>query len=371
MTPVVNISFSSTAHTVSSYATKPVTNLPVVKLEQTNPLAQTIDKIDDARVILVGETHTRYDHHLVQLEILKLLYQKSAKLAIGVEWFQQPFQKYLDAYIAGEIDEQEMLQQTGYFERWRYDYRLYRPILQYAREHKIPVIALNASKELSEALSKSGFDDLPAELKEQLPESYDWSDKAYEKRLRSVFDEHPEYSGEFENFLRAQLTWDESMAERTVEYLHDNPESRMLVLAGSGHIAYGSGIPKRIKRRIDVEQYSILVSQDFLPLSENSADFLVLSPVQLLEPFGLIGALLETKGKLLVIKGFSDDSAVKDAGLKKGTVIIGVGDVTVESFADFKLAILDKKPGDSIELHYVEDAAAGRKDRKRIKLQLR
>ena len=371
MPPAVNISFSSSAHTVSSYATKPVTNLPVVKLEQTNPLAQTIDKIDGARVILVGETHTRYDHHLVQLEILKLLYQKSAKLAIGVEWFQQPFQKYLDAYIAGEIDEQEMLQQTGYFERWRYDYRLYRPILQYAREHKIPVIALNASKELSEALSKSGFDDLPAELKEQLPESYDWSDKAYEKRLRSVFDEHPEYSADFENFLRAQLTWDESMAERTAEYLHANPESRMLVLAGSGHIAYGSGIPKRIKRRIDVEQYSILVSQDFLPLSENSADFLVLSPVQSLQPFGLIGALLETKGKLLVIKGFSDDSAVKDAGLKKGTVIIGVGDVTVESFADFKLAILDKKPGDSIELHYVEDAAAGHKDRKRIKLELR
>ena len=109
----------------------------------------------------------------------------------------------------------------------------------------------------------------------------------------------------------------------------------------------------------------------FLAFLVNIAGFLVLSPVQSLEPFGLIGALMETKGKILVIKGFSDDSAVKDAGLKKGTVIIGVCDVTVESFADFKLAILEKKPGDSIELHYVEDAAAGRKDKKRIKVELR
>jgi uncharacterized iron-regulated protein len=371
MSPVITTSFSSAAHSDMKNTSEPVAALPVVKMEQTYPLAQMIDKIDGARVILVGETHTRYDHHLVQLEILKLLYQKSTKLAIGVEWFQRPFQQYLDAYIAGEISEQEMLHQTGYFQRWRYDYRLYRPIIRYAREHEIPLIALNASKELSEALAKSGFDDLPAEFKAQLPKSYDWSDKAYEKRLRSVFDEHPEYSSEFDTFLRGQLTWDESMAERAAEYLQDNPGTRMLVLAGSGHITYGSGIPDRIKRRIDVEQHTILVSEDYLSLSENSADFLVLSPLQSLPPAGFIGAFLETEGKLLVINGFSDDSAAKEAGLEKGMVIIGLDDVTIGSYADFKIAILDKKPGDVVELHYLDDAEPGGKDRKSIELVLR
>lgn len=348
-----------------------VLNLPVVKLEQTDTLAQTIEKIDTARVILVGETHTRWDHHLVQLEILKLLYQKSPKLAIGVEWFQQPFQEHLDAYLDGEISEEEMLHLTDYFNRWRYDYRLYRPIIQYAREHKIPIVALNASHELSSALSKSGFDGLPVELKAQLPSSYDWSDKAYEKRLRSIFDEHPDYSGEFEDFLRGQLTWDESMAERAAHYLDQKPETRLLILAGSGHIAYGSGIPNRIKRRIAVEPFSILVSEDFLPISDEIADFLVLSPAQSLEPFGLIGALLETEGKLLVIKGFSDNSAAKDAGLLEGMVIIGVDNTSVESFADFKLAILDKKPGESVELRYLENAESGSKDVKSINIELR
>ena len=351
--------------------TTSIIDLPVVELEQTSSLAQVIKQIDKARVVLVGETHTRYDHHLVQLEILKHLYQKSPNLALGVEWFQQPYQKHLDDYVAGEITEKEMLHLTDYYSRWQYNYRLYQPILQYARENNIPIIALNAPRELIRALAKSEFDDLPEELKLQLPKSYDWSDKDYEQRLRDIFELHPEYRGEFENFLRSQLTWDESMAERAAQYLQDNPETRMLVLAGSGHIMFGSGIPNRIKRRINTEQFSILVSEDFLPVSKDIADFMVLSVKQTLGPVGLIGAFLDTEGKLLTIKGFSKNSAVKDAGLQQGSVIIGVDNETVGNFADFKFAIINKKPGDTIELHYLDNADAGKKDRKSVSIELR
>lgn len=348
-----------------------VIDLPVVILDQTSPLSQVMEQIDDAQVVLVGETHTRYDHHLVQLEILKYLYQKSPDLALGVEWFQQPFQKHLDDYVAGDITEKEMLHLTEYFSRWKYNYRLYQPILQYARENKIPVIALNAPRELIRALAKSEIDDLPEELKSQLPKSYDWSDKDYEKRLRDIFELHPEYKGKFENFMRSQLTWDESMAERAVQYLQQNPEARMLVLAGSGHIMFGSGIPNRIKRRIDTDQFSILVSDDSLPATNDIADFLILSVEQSLVPDGLIGAFFDTQGKLLKITGFSHNSAVKEAGLKQGAVIIGVDDKPVENFSEFKYAILNKKPGDTIELHYIDNAEAGKKDRKSVSIELR
>jgi uncharacterized iron-regulated protein len=348
-----------------------IENLRVVELQNTSPLAQIVDQIDGARVVLVGETHTRMDHHLVQLEVLKRLYEKSPNLAVGLEWFQKPFQAHLDAYVAGEISEREMLHLTGYFERWGYDYRLYRPILQYAREHKIPLIALNASRELLYALSTSGFDDLSDELKAQLPESYDWSDKAYEQRLRSVFELHPEYAGEFEGFLRSQLTWDETMAETAVNYLDSNPESRLLIFAGSGHIMYGSGIPDRIKRRNNVEQVSVLVSDGHTPVEEDIADFMVLSTPQMLEPGGLIGAFLETEGKLLMIREFSENSAAKDAGMPEGAVILAVDTNEVESFSDFKLAVLDKKAGDSIEIRYLEDIEDSSNDVKSVRFALR
>jgi uncharacterized iron-regulated protein len=346
-------------------------DLPVVNLKQTSPLTQIVQQLADSRVVFVGETHTRYDHHLVQLEILKHLYQNSPKLVLGVEWFQQPFQQHLDDYIAGRISEKEMLHLTDYFNRWNYDYRLYRPIINYAREQGIPVIALNASSELMSALSHSGFDDLPEELKQQLPASYDWSDKQYEQYLRDMFELHPEYQGEFEDFLRGQLTWDESMAERAAEYLQNNPDQRMLILAGSGHIMYGSGIPNRLQRRVDAKQSSVLVSEDLLPVSADIADYLVISARQELEPVGLIGAFLESAGKLVVIKDFSHNSAAKDAGLEKGAVIIGIDDQTIASFADFKLILMEKRPGDTVELQYLESAEEGRKDVKSVAIELR
>jgi uncharacterized iron-regulated protein len=346
-------------------------DLPVVNLKQTGSLSQIVEQIGDSRVVLVGETHTRYDHHLVQLEILKHLYQKSPKLALGVEWFQRPFQQHLDDYIAGKITEKEMLHLTDYFNRWSYDYRLYRPIINYAREQGIPIIALNASRELMAALSQSDMENLPEEFQDQLPDSYDWSDKDYEQRLRDMYELHPEFQGEFEGFLRGQLTWDESMAERAAQYLQDNPEQRMLILAGSGHIAFGSGIPNRLKRRLDVKQSSILVSEDLLPHSPDIADYLVLSTQLELEPVGLVGAFLEAEGRLVVIRDFSHNSAVKDAGLEQGAVIIGIDDQTIESFADFKLAMMEKKAGDTIELRYLESGEEGRKNIKSVEIELR
>jgi len=108
-----------------------------------------------------------------------------------------------------------------------------------------------------------------------------------------------------------------------------------------------------------------------MTVTKDIADYLVLSNEKSLEPVGLIGALLETEGQLVVIKGFSRDSAVRDAGVENGAVIIGVDDETVQSFADFKLAIMDKKRGDSIELHYLENAESGNKSKKSVKLELR
>jgi S1-C subfamily serine protease len=81
--------------------------------------------------------------------------------------------------------------------------------------------------------------------------------------------------------------------------------------------------------------------------------------------------MLEVEGKLLVIKGFTANSAAKDAGLKAGAVIIGIDDNAIESFTDYKLAVMDKKPGDSIKLDYLENTEAGKKDKKSVKLELR
>lgn len=87
-------------------------------------------------------THDRLDY-LNQLEVIRGLHARRRAIAIGMEQFQQPFQGVLDDYVAGASPEREMLEGTEYFERWRFGYRLLAHRLRYAREHGIPVVALN------------------------------------------------------------------------------------------------------------------------------------------------------------------------------------------------------------------------------------
>ena len=50
-----------------------------------------------------------------------------------------------------------MLKQTEYFTRWRFDYRLYRPILRFARDQGLPLVALNVPRELTERVAADAY----------------------------------------------------------------------------------------------------------------------------------------------------------------------------------------------------------------------
>ena len=101
----------------------PDTRTQVVDPATLTGLDALVTKLADRRVVFVGESHDRYEDHLNQLAVIRGLHEQDVDLAIGMEMFQQPFQPALDAYIAGEINEEEMLRRTDYFERWRFDYR--------------------------------------------------------------------------------------------------------------------------------------------------------------------------------------------------------------------------------------------------------
>lgn len=323
----------------------------VIKLESAQRLSRIGDQLASERVVYVGEIHSAYEDHLVQLELLRQFHQKNPDIAIGVEWFQARFQQHLDDYIEKRSSEKEMLTRTEYYSRWRFDYRLYRPIMQFAREHGIPVIALNASTELIRAISAAGIDDLPEDLEAQLPSSYDFSNAAYEEKLKRVYEMHAKRSSEFDWFQQAQLTWDETMADNVVKYLEQNPGHRMIVFAGSGHISHRHGIPSRVQRRMDVEDATVMTFKGE-QLEPGAADYLVIAEEVKLPLQGKLGALLEPNGDGVRVSGFTDGSTARAAGMKVGDVIIAIDGQPVTTFTDLKYAVLDKAPGDQIEVGF-------------------
>jgi uncharacterized iron-regulated protein len=323
---------------------------PALDLSAFSTIEQLIPELADKRVIFIGEQHTRLDHHLTQLEIIRGLHERNPNLAIGMEAFQQPFQTALDEYISGATDEHEMLRATEYYKRWRMDYRLYAPILRYTREHGLPVVALNLPTELTRQVGQHGIEGLSDEARARLPAEIDRSDAAYRERVRQVFMHHPNDRGQpFEHFLEVQLLWDEGMAERAAGFLEANPDHQLVVIAGNGHVAWGSPIPRRLTRRLPVETATIVNGWEG-SVEPGIADYLLLPEKQSLPPAGKIGALLEEVDEAVAVETCLEDSPCASAGMRRGDRITSIDDTTISNLTELRLAMWYRQPGDTIRL---------------------
>jgi uncharacterized iron-regulated protein len=314
--------------------------------------------LQESRVVLVGESHVRYDHHLDQLEIICRLHRRDPDLAIGMEAFQQPFQSHLDDFVAGRIDTTDMIRTTEYYSRWQFDYRLYEPIITFARERGIPIVALNVPAEITRKVGQDGIASLSDEERARIPRDMDPSDPRHRERLRSAFEEHPEeMRGDFERFYEVQLLWDEGMAERAARFLEENPGTRLVVLAGAGHVVR-SGIPSRLARRRPEDTVTVLLHDRHRWRHGEDADFLLTSTEIVLPPAGMLGVMLDTESGGIGVQEFAPNSAAEDAGLEIGDRIVALDGQSMSNYAALKIGLLDKRPGDTVSVE-VERKTAG------------
>jgi len=307
-------------------------------------------KLAEKRVIYVGEVHDQPAHHLNQLEIIKAVYERHPDVAIGMEFFQRPFQKHLDAYVKGEISEREMLKKTEYFNRWRVDYRQYRPVLGYAREHGIPLVALDVSTELRVKAGRQGLDSFSDEEKAKIPADMDRDNEEYRQYIHDAFDQfHKMPEERFETFLQAQILREETMAESIVLYLEAQPERKMIVLAGFGHFIFGVGVPDRVQRRQAMDAVSVIQG---LPgeISPDMADYVLFTKKVTLPNAGKMGIWMDDAGGGLGVRvtKVGKKSPAEKAGVKKGDLLIVVDGERVRDVADIKVALLDKRAGDLV-----------------------
>jgi C-terminal processing protease CtpA/Prc len=152
-----------------------------------------------------------------------------------------------------------------------------------------------------------------------------------------------------------QLTWDETMAQNVARYLDGAESRRMIVFAGKGHVAGRSGIPNRVTRRTGIEGVTIAT---FNPASRmfNTADYMVLANDESLPPAGLMRVFLDETEDGVFIRDFSPGSPAKEAGVKKNDRIARINGRPIRYFADVKLQMLDKRPGDEIEVETVRES---------------
>jgi uncharacterized iron-regulated protein len=213
-----------------------------------------LDTLAGRPAVVLGETHASAEDHRWQLHTVAALHGRSPDMVLGFEAFPRRLQPVLDRWVAGEIDERTFLEQSEWDEVWGFPSSLYMPLFDFARMHRIPMVALNVERTLVARVGRDGWDAVPADAREGLGTPAP-AGPPYVAALAQVFGEHrPSATADktatddpaFRRFVEAQVTWDRAMAE-AIAAGHRRP-GRPLVVAvvGRGHAEYGFGIPHQL-----------------------------------------------------------------------------------------------------------------------------
>src|SRR5208283_716241 len=126
-----------------------------------------IEEIRHSNIILVGEVHDNTEHHAAQLQVIKSLESLSANAAIGLEMLTSDGQNELNRWLAGKMEDEAFIK--IYLDYWSLSWQYYRDIFLYAKKHRIPMIGLNVSHEITQKVSQNGFASLTPGERRQLP----------------------------------------------------------------------------------------------------------------------------------------------------------------------------------------------------------
>lgn len=228
-----------------------------------------VQEIQDARLILIGETHNNKRDHRLQLQVIKALHAKGKRLAIGAEMFAAADQGDLAQWNEGRMDALRF--RWLYEDSWSEPWPLYRDIFLYARDSKIPVIGLNFSRQLMRKVSTQGTASLSEKESALIPPAiYCEFDKPYTSFLRTIYQLHPGGLVSFEQFCAAQTLWNKGMARHLAGYLKQHPEQTVVALVGTFH-----AVKQAIPAEIPDLKWRVLVPElpGKLPVGVMDADF--------------------------------------------------------------------------------------------------
>ena len=338
-----------------------------------------MDMVSGARLVCVGETHDNMNAHRVELMVIRELARRSpGKIAVGMEMFREPQQDALDRWTKGELSELEFLKASKWHENWGSDFRYYKDILEFARDNRIDVIALNPPKELEREVSETGLDNVPADLAARLPVTAP-PDPYQRAMMKAVYGAHLPSEGMFDAFFRVQVLWEESMASRVVDYLRSprGEGKKIVTLTGGWHVRYGFGLPKKALRRMPMD-YAIILP-DEIDIPEDKADqqmdvdlpqvpllpgdFAWMVRYEDLEKDKVrMGVRIAAKEGAVVVEGVEDGSPAAKAGIVAGDVIVSFDGQPVRDLADVFYLVGAKREGDKAAVVVRQDGADRTRD---------
>jgi uncharacterized iron-regulated protein len=181
---------------------------------------------------------------------LRAIYARAPNLALSMEQLERDVQPAVDDYLAGKMGE------TPYLEKirpWNNYASSYRPLVEFAKEHRLPVIAANTPDSVVTCVGEHGakfLDTLKEPQRAWAAAQLHLEDGAYRQKYLGFANSDPGHGGERAvRGYEAQVTRDDTMAESIFLHLQKNPGRRVVHTTGYFHIEGFLGTVERIQAR--------------------------------------------------------------------------------------------------------------------------
>ena len=299
-----------------------------------------IGEMRSARIVHVGETHNSMPMHEIQFQVLRALYAQDRHLAVGLEMLPVTVQETLNKWTAGILTKDEFIREVGWYVNWNFNFGYYEKIFDFAREHRLPVYALNIPREIITKIRMRGWDALTEEERALIPAAPDLTNQDHRALIRAVFESSdlpPQMKGAgldmvFEGLYRSQSAWDEVMGANAVRGA-ESEGRRLVVCAGSGHLLYNLGLNRRAYEKSKLPFRTVIAvaipgGKKSLTVSRAIGDYVFGLPDEEKPAFPTIGLSFKKVDNLenLVIDAKPTDGAASRADFEKGDVVLSVDD---------------------------------------------
>lgn len=335
----------------SERADRPYEIGDIVDLNQAGTVSfdRLMDRIQDARVIYLGETHVSRSDHEFQQRVIRALCDRSVPVTVAMEMFSRDTEEVLDRWSRGELKEKDFIEQSRWQQQWGYRWELYRGIFATIRDCRLKLIGLNLPHEVVSKVARQGLASLTPAERRLIASDLDLHDVQHRNRMEREFSAHPGVGlKDFESFYEAQLAWEETMAERLAQALETTGNHHpILVIIGKGHINRRFGVPERTQRRIPHDYKAItsvpLDAASQLTMGAELADYALVTdnPQFFHRPRALLGVMLEPlgTGHGFRIVRLTPHGAAAEAGLRTGDELLRIDGHRVATVADVRQAI--------------------------------
>lgn len=250
---------SAMPHTLSA----PESQYDAVVVDPADGAAMTVpelaQRLQNSDVVIIGEYHGHHGSHLLQSQLQRALFRLQPAQVLSMEQFNVDHQQQLNRYLEGDTGEAEMIEDAEAWDNYRASYR---PLVEFARTHQLPVIAANAPAGIVRCVGRKGPDyleNLPPGRKALLPDQPFMDTASYrEKFVATITGSHgtgaedgndSEMSPRMRNSYLAQLLRDNTMASRIIATMQTHPDSQILHLTGTFHSEDGLGTVALLKQR--------------------------------------------------------------------------------------------------------------------------